>query len=164
MTSTLVKKSSQKKHYLLINIAKQSLDVFEKNSTTPIAHYPISSSRFGLGSELESYRTPLGKFVIDEKFGANAPERMSFKAREATGKIVSLGGDEDLVLTRILTLSGSEPHNANTQERFIYIHGTNQESLIGTPASHGCIRLRNADVIELFEIVNERDEVEIVKE
>ena len=67
----------------------------------------------------------------------------------------------DHVLTRILWLSGLDPENSNTRDRFIYIHGTNQEDLIGTPASHGCIRLRNADMIALFDAVEVGDRVEI---
>jgi hypothetical protein len=72
------------------------------------------------------------------------------------------GGEEDLVLTRILTLDGLDPGNANTLERFVYIHGTNQEQLIGTPASHGCIRLRNADMITLHDMIPAGTPVEIL--
>ncbi|HEX2748401.1 MAG TPA: L,D-transpeptidase, partial [Verrucomicrobiales bacterium] len=71
--------------------------------------------------------------------------------------------ESDHVLTRILWLDGLEEHNANTKDRYIYIHGTNQEELIGTPASHGCIRLTNADVVDLFERVGEGVEVEVSK-
>ena len=152
----------QNKHHLLVSITKQSLEVFEKNSSISVASYPISSSKFGLGSVPESNCTPLGTFFIEKKIGAGAPERMIFKNRMSTGKIAELGGDEDFILSRIFWLSGSDPHNSNTRERFIYFHGTNQEELIGTPASHGCIRLRNADMIELFDLVNEDDLVEII--
>ena len=62
--------------------------------------------------------------------------------------------DEDLVMTRILWLDGLDPENANTHERFIYIHGTNHEESLGEPASHGCIRMRSADLVELFELVD----------
>jgi lipoprotein-anchoring transpeptidase ErfK/SrfK len=86
---------------------------------------------------------------------------MIFRSRIATGKVADQGGEEDLVLTRILWLEGLDPHNANTRQRYIYIHGTNQEHLIGTPASHGCIRLRNNDMIDLFDRVNEGTHVEI---
>jgi lipoprotein-anchoring transpeptidase ErfK/SrfK len=79
----------------------------------------------------------------------------------ATGDIASSGGSEDGVLTRILWLDGMELHNANTKDRFIYIHGTNQEDQIGSPASHGCIRLRNNDVIELFSLVPQGSPVTI---
>jgi hypothetical protein len=80
---------------------------------------------------------------------------MCFKGRKPTGVIASPGGEEDLILSRILWLEGLDPENSNTRDRYIYIHGTNQEDLIGTPASHGCIRLRNNQMIELFDLVEE---------
>ena len=100
--------------------------------------------------------------MIEEKIGDHAPERMIFEARKPTGIIANLEGEEDYVLTRILWLSGLEPENANTRDRYIYIHGTNQENLLGSPASHGCIRLANTAMVELFNIVQEGDLVEIV--
>ena len=69
--------------------------------------------------------------------------------------------EEDLILTRILRLEGLDEDNANTLERCIYIHGTNREDLLGEPASHGCVRLGNADVIELYDMVGAGDLVEI---
>ncbi|MFZ4116004.1 MAG: L,D-transpeptidase family protein [Chthoniobacterales bacterium] len=159
-------KNTKEHHYLKISIPQQRLEVFEEKNgiatKKPFASYPISSSQFGLGTEPESFRTPLGKFIIEKKIGEGAPERMIFKARKPTGVIADLGGEEDYVLTRILWLSGLEPENANTRDRFIYIHGTNQEDRLGSPASHGCIRLANAAVIELFDVVEEGDFVEIV--
>ena len=75
---------------------------------------------------------------------------MVFRSRQPTGEIGLGAPDDDLVLTRILWLEGDEPHNANTRERYIYIHGTNHESQLGEPASHGCVRMRNADIVELI--------------
>jgi hypothetical protein len=124
--------------------------------------YEISTSRFGLGSEEGSYKTPLGRFVITEKFGEGAPPGAVFRSRQMTGEIAMLGGDEDLVLTRIFWLSGLDPHNVNTHDRYIYIHGTNQEALIGQPASHGCVRMRNAEIIVLYDLVPVGTSVEIV--
>jgi lipoprotein-anchoring transpeptidase ErfK/SrfK len=124
--------------------------------------YPISTSKFGLGSEPGSNKTPLGRFVVSEKFGADAAPGAVFKSRAATGEIASQGGDEDLVLTRILWLDGVDEKNANTKERYIYIHGTNQEALLGTPASHGCVRMSNADVSECFDQIPEGSPVEII--
>ena len=86
---------------------------------------------------------------------------MSFKGRVPTGMIASSGGEEDLILSRILWLHGIDPDNANTRDRYIYIHGTNQEEQIGKQASHGCIRLLNLDMIELFNRVKIGDFVEI---
>ena len=86
---------------------------------------------------------------------------MVFRGRLPTGNVADQGGDEDHVLTRILWLDGLDSTNANTRDRYIYIHGTNQEHLIGTAASHGCIRMRNADIIQLFEQVPAGTPVEI---
>lgn len=151
-------------HFLKISIATQTLELFKHladGSTTSIARYPISSSKFGLGTEPGSNKTPLGNFFIEEKIGNGQPAWMIFYRREPTGEIASPGGEIDHVLTRILWLGGLDPENANTHDRYIYIHGTNQENLIGTPASHGCIRMRNADVITLFDAVEVGDRLEI---
>src|SRR5206468_12228007 len=123
--------------------------------------YPISTSRFGIGTEEGSLKTPLGNFRIAEKIGDNAAQGTILKARGAPGPADSLPDTEDFVTTRILWLDGLDEHNANTHDRFIYIHGTKHEDEIGTPASHGCIRMRNADVIELFELVDETTQVVI---
>ncbi|MEY2601730.1 MAG: hypothetical protein QOJ36_1049 [Verrucomicrobiota bacterium] len=123
--------------------------------------YPISSSRFGIGTEEGSLKTPLGRFRIAEKIGDDAAPGTIFKARVALGSDDPMPETEDLITSRILWLDGLEEHNANTRDRFIYIHGTKHEDEIGAPASHGCIRMRNADVIELFELVDETTQVVI---
>jgi lipoprotein-anchoring transpeptidase ErfK/SrfK len=146
--------------FLRVSVPDQRLDLLAGNAV--LASYPISTSKYGLGTEPGSFRTPTGRFVIDEMIGENAPAWAEFKTRQLTGEIATPGGDEDGILTRILWLAGTEPHNANTRDRFIYIHGTNQEALIGTPASHGCVRMRNADVVDLFERVRPGTPVEII--
>lgn len=103
----------------------------------------------------------MGRFRICEKAGEEAPPWSVFKSRLPTGEIATPGGDQDGVLTRILWLEGLDEANRNTRDRFIYIHGTNQEHLIGQPASHGCIRLGNREVMELFSMVPVGTEVEI---
>ena len=118
-----------------------------------ISTYPISTSRFGLGSEEGSMKTPIGQFRIGQKIGDNTLSGTVFKNREPIDQAADSSPDDDLVMSRILWLDGLEEHNANTRDRYIYIHGTNHEEKIGTPASHGCIRMRNADVIELFDLV-----------
>ncbi|MEO6847609.1 MAG: L,D-transpeptidase [Chthoniobacterales bacterium] len=112
--------------------------------------YPVSTSKFGLGFEEGSFKTPTGNFVIKEKFGETAPLFTIFKSRVSTDEISPPGGDEDLILTRILWLGGLDKNNANTYDRYVYIHGTNQEAFIGKPASHGCIRMRNHDIADLY--------------
>ncbi len=123
--------------------------------------YPISTSRFGIGTEEDSLKTPLGRFRIVEKIGDGAAPGTIFKARVALGPDDPPPDTEDFITSRILWLDGLEEENANTRDRFIYIHGTKHEDEIGTPASHGCIRMRNADVIELFKLVDETTQVVI---
>jgi L,D-transpeptidase YbiS len=126
-----------------------------------LARFAISTSRYGLGTLEGSFCTPLGRFRIAEKIGDGAPAWAVFRGRIPTGEIALPGGEEDLVLTRIFWLEGLDAENANTKERYIYFHGTNQESDIGRPASHGCVRLKNDDMIELFNLVPVGAEVEI---
>lgn len=136
-----------------VSISGQRLELREGNLV--LKSYPVSTSAYGLGSEPGSMKTPIGCFEITEKIGHGAPPGAVFKSRLQTGEIGFEEHPDDLVQTRILWLHGLEDHNANTWDRYIYIHGTNHESNIGTPASHGCIRMRNMDVIDLFEEVEQ---------
>jgi lipoprotein-anchoring transpeptidase ErfK/SrfK len=136
---------------LHVSVRDQQLTL--KSGKQSVRTYPVSTSRFGIGSEEGSMKTPLGQFRIAEKFGADTPVGTVFKNREPVGFQDEHPPDDDLVLSRILWLEGLEGHNANTRDRFIYIHGTNHEYKIGEPASHGCIRMRNADLVELFELI-----------
>lgn len=106
-------------------------------------------------------KTPLGRLRIAEKFGAGLPIKTAFKSREPVRTTAEMLEAEDLIMSRILWLDGLEPKNANSYARYIYIHGTNHEGRIGEPASHGCIRMRNADVAELFDLVGVGTEVVI---
>lgn len=156
-----IKKTSKDRprRRIVVDVARQTLRVMEGRRVA--ARFPVSTSRFGLGSAEGSYKTPTGKFRIAQKIGDGVPAWTVFRSRIDTGEIASPGGDEDLVLTRILTLDGLEAANANTLSRYVYIHGTNQEDLIGSPASHGCIRLRNDDMVALFDLVTEGTQVRI---
>ncbi|PYI84429.1 MAG: murein L,D-transpeptidase [Verrucomicrobia bacterium] len=127
-----------------ISIRDQQLTL--KEDETPIRSYPVSTSRFGIGTEEGSMKTPTGRFRVAEKIGADMP-------RDTVSDPLPL--TEDLVMSRILWLDGLDEHNANTRDRFIYIHGTKLEDKIGSPASHGCVRMRNADIIDLFDLVEE---------
>ena len=134
-----------------VSISKQQLIL--KDGRAVVRTFPISSSRFGVGSEEGTLKTPSGKFRIAEKIGAGLPQDTAFQSRvprRATKKMLRA---EDLIMSRILWLEGLERSNANTHDRYIYIHGTNHEETIGRPDSHGCIRMRNRDVAELFEMV-----------
>jgi lipoprotein-anchoring transpeptidase ErfK/SrfK len=136
-----------------VSIRDQRLTL--KEDETPIRTYPVSTSRFGVGTEQGSMKTPTGRFSVTEKIGGDTPSGTVFQSRVALKPGDPLPPTEDLVMSRILWLDGLEEHNANTRDRFIYIHGTKHEDKIGTPASHGCVRMRNADVVELFTLVDE---------
>ncbi len=125
--------------------------------------YVVSTSKFGIGSEPGSYKTPTGQFRVAEKIGDGAVPGEIFISREPTGKLGAEGDPKDHVQTRILWLDGHEPCNANTHERYVYIHGTNAESQLGTPASYGCVRMSNLDVIDLYDQVPVGVAVEIVE-
>jgi len=136
-----------------------------------IRQYPVSTATNGAGEQNGSYCTPRGRHRIAEKIGAGAALYAAFRARVPTGEIWTPALDaedpgRDWILTRILWLEGLEPGrnkggSVDSHARYIYIHGTNEEHRIGTPASHGCIRMRNADVAELFDLVEVGTEVRI---
>jgi lipoprotein-anchoring transpeptidase ErfK/SrfK len=139
-------------HHIVISTRDQKLAVLDRG--TLMATYPISTSKFGLGDSLRSSRTPLGQLEVAKKIGDNAPVGTVFKDRVRTGEIVAPNSPgRDPIVTRILWLRGREAQNANAFGRYIYIHGTPEERLIGTPASYGCIRMRSTDVVQLYNIV-----------
>ncbi|HEY2800012.1 MAG TPA: L,D-transpeptidase [Chthoniobacterales bacterium] len=134
---------------LHVSVRDQRLDL--RAGERLLASYPVSTSRFGLGFEEGSKKTPSGRFRISEKIGAGSPPGTVFRGRVPLAPNDPLPETEDLILSRILWLDGIEPQNANTHDRFIYIHGTNHEDDIGRPGSHGCVRMKSADLIALFE-------------
>jgi hypothetical protein len=121
------------------------------------AEYVISTARNGLGASRNSNRTPEGLHRVVRKFGEGVPPRGIFKARQFTGEVASgETANDDLITSRILWLDGMEPGvneggSVDSMERGIYIHGTADEASLGTPSSHGCIRMRNSDVIALYD-------------
>jgi lipoprotein-anchoring transpeptidase ErfK/SrfK len=145
-----MKKSAQVKIH--ISVRQQRLTL--KSGQKKLGRYPVSTSRFGLGTEEGSMKTPTGRFRIAEKIGDGMPLGTVFKSRRRVKVTKKLMRDADLVMTRILWLDGLDPENANTRQRFIYIHGTNHEESIGEPTSHGCIRMRSTDLLELFELID----------
>ena len=142
-----------------ISIADQLLTL--RRDGEIVREYPISTSRFGIGAEEGSMKTPVGNFRIAEKIGHGTAPGTIFEARVALGPDDPLPDTDDFITSRILWLDGIDEHNANTRDRFIYIHGTKHEDRIGVPDSHGCVRMRNADVIELFDLVDETTQVVI---
>ncbi|MEY2547937.1 MAG: hypothetical protein QOD64_519 [Verrucomicrobiota bacterium] len=152
-----MKKSQQVK----IQISVRDQQLVLRRGRKKLAAYPVSTSRFGLGSKEGSFKTPTGTFRIAEKIGEEIPPGTVFKSRLPVRATKKMLREDDLVMTRILWLDGLEPRNANTHSRYVYIHGTNHEEDVGTPASHGCVRMKNEDVIELFDRVTEGTPVEI---
>src|SRR5437867_11604909 len=140
-----------------ISIGDQKLTL--KDGDTPIRSYPVSTSRFGIGTEMGSMKTPTGRFRVAEKIGGDTPSGTVFRSRVALESVDPLPPTEDLVMSRILWLDGLDEHNANTRDRYIYIHRTKHEDKIGIPDSHGCVRMRNTDVVELFALVDEGAQV-----
>lgn len=146
---------------LEVDIAKQ-LMTLSKDSEL-IRTYLVSTAKNGAGEKINSGQTPRGRHVIRAKIGAHAPENAVFVARRPTGELYTSAlraqfPDRDWILTRIFWLSGLEPGknrmgDVDTMRRYIYIHGTPDDVQMGVPGSKGCIRMRNQDIIELFDIV-----------
>ena len=154
-----------------VHIPEQKLELLD-DAGKAIRCYAVSSSEKGVGELVDSNCTPRGKHVIRAKIGAGQPVNTVFLRRRPTGEIYSpeLGEkhpDRDWILTRILWLSGLEPGfnrlgECDTMRRYIYIHGTPDSARLGIPGSHGCIRMHNADLVELFDMVSTGTTVEII--
>lgn len=154
-----------------MELRTQRLELFEGERR--IGAWPVSTAACGAGERDGSLQTPRGLHEIRAKIGAGAPEGAVFEGRRATGEVCTperarAETGRDFVLTRILWLRGLERgrnrgRGVDSMRRYIYIHGTPDEAALGTPASHGCVRMRNADVIELFEQVEPGTRVEIVE-
>ena len=146
---------------LWIDISAQSLRVYRAEQM--IVSYPVSTALKGTGCQQDSFQTPTGLHQIIEKIGDNQPTGMIFKGRQPTGEIAAIELSDsdtgsDLITSRILWLDGMEPgvnrgNGVDTHDRYIYIHGTNEEGRVGQAVSHGCIRMKNDDVIDLFDRV-----------
>jgi lipoprotein-anchoring transpeptidase ErfK/SrfK len=148
------------RHQVIISIPEQRMALLEDGA--PVATYPVSTSKFGLGDLPGTSWTPLGRLEIAKKIGDGAPSGSAFKDRRPTGEIVPPDSPgRDIIVTRILWLRGEEPQNAGAYSRYIYIHGTPEERNIGLPVSYGCIRMRSRDVIELFNVVGTGAQVKI---
>lgn len=153
-----------------ISIRKQELELLDDEGA-PLRRYPISSAKNGVGEQNGSYCTPRGRHIVRAKIGAGQPPNTVFVERRPTGEIYTpelarAYPDRDWILTRILWLSGREPGfnrlgRVDTMRRAIYIHGSPDAAEMGRPGSHGCIRMRNPDVIELYDLTPVRTPVEI---
>jgi len=154
--------SVDKSNQMVVSVRDQKMLLVRQGK--PVKAYPISTSKFGLGSQNGSNRTPLGNHIVAKKIGAGAPKGAVFKSRRRTGAIVKPNTPgRDPIVTRILWLSGRDSHNRNTFGRCVYIHGTPAENKIGRPASYGCIRMKSKDVIDLYRRVGVGAGVKIIR-
>ncbi len=147
--------------YVVVSSELQQLYVFKDQQV--LRTYKISTAKNGLGEQKNSYQTPRGMHIIRAKIGTNLPINAIFKGRRFYGEVYNAMMNEknpcrDWILTRILWLSGLETGfnrlgNVDTMQRYIYIHGSPDERPMGQPTSRGCIRMRNDDIIEFFDLV-----------
>jgi lipoprotein-anchoring transpeptidase ErfK/SrfK len=152
-----------------IALAEQRLDLLQGGA--PFRSYPISTSKNGAGERAGSHQTPRGAHLIRAKIGAGAPLGAVFRGRRPTGEIYSEAlaraqPGRDWILTRILWLSGLEVGrnrlgDVDTMRRYVYIHGTPDSTTLGVPGSIGCVRMANAAIVELFDLVPAGTRVEI---
>jgi lipoprotein-anchoring transpeptidase ErfK/SrfK len=152
-----------------VDISEQVLYLYCRyaDSNEEVKTYPVSTSKYGIGNKAHSNKTPLGLHHIKGKIGDGAPSGTIFKGLQNTGRIAKInapGGD--VITTRVMRLQGLERginlgSGIDSYKRYIYIHGTAEENKIGIPASHGCVRMYNRDVIDLFDRVTEDTKVNI---
>ena len=157
---------------IVVRISAQQLELLD-DAGRPLRRYAVSSSGKGVGEMRGSFRTPRGRHIIRAKIGAGQPLNTVFAGRRPTGEVYTpeLGAqfpDRDWMLTRILWLSGREVGfnrlgECDTMRRYIYIHGTPDSVPLGIPDSHGCIRMHNADLVELFDLVPAGTAVDIIE-
>lgn len=158
---------------LVVSVARQTLTVVDDQGEG-LREYLVSTAKAGVGEVSGSYRTPRGQHLIRAKIGAGQPENTVFVRRRPTGELwtpelAAQFPGRDWILTRILWLSGCEPGrnrcgDVDTMRRYVYIHGSPDSAEMGVPGSHGCIRMRNADIVELFDRVPCYSEVEITED
>ena len=147
---------------MIVSVRDQSMLLVRDGR--PQKLYPISTSKFGLGSASGSNRTPLGNLEIAQKIGDEARLGAVFKGRRQTGEVLRPNTPgRDPIVSRIMWLRGKESSNANTHRRLIYIHGTPEERNIGRPASYGCIRMKSRDVIDLYKRVGVGADVQVIR-
>lgn len=154
---------------IVINLAAQTLVL-----SAAVRHcYTVSTAANGAGELRDSHQTPRGRHVIRAKIGAGAPINTVFRGRRPSGEqyspqLAKNSSHNDWILTRILWLGGLQPEKnrggrVDTLRRYIYIHGTPDSTLLGVPGSIGCIRMRNIDIVELFDLVKVGERVDIIE-
>lgn len=147
---------------MVVSVTDQKLLLVKDGK--PVKSYTISTSKFGIGSKNGSNYTPLGQMQVARKIGDGYPSGMVFKSRRATGEVIRPNAPgRDPIVGRIMWLHGQEAQNANTFKRCVYIHGTPEEWRLGTPASYGCIRMGQKDVVDLYDRIGEGAEVRVMR-
>ncbi len=137
---------------ILVSVHDQQLAIVERGAV--VARYRISTSKFGIGDSLGSYKTPVGSMFVCNKIGDNLPSGAVIKGRSFTGEILKPNAPgRDPIVSRVIWLRGTETQNRHAYDRCIYIHGTAEEKQVGKPVSFGCIRMRSKDVISLYDQV-----------
>src|SRR3984957_7387659 len=148
-------------HRILVSVADQSLALYHKERLLGL--FPVSTSRFGLGDRPGSRATPLGRMEVAKMIGAGAPLGAVFKSRRQTGEVLAPDAPgRDPIVTRIIWLKGLEAQNRNAFARCIYIHGTPEERNVGHPASFGCVRMKSADMLRVFNAIGVGATVDII--
>jgi lipoprotein-anchoring transpeptidase ErfK/SrfK len=138
---------------IVVSVADQELALIAHGKV--VKRFAISTSKFGTGDAVGSYRTPLGETFVSAKIGDGLPAGAVIKNRNATGEIVKANAPgRDAIVSRVIWLRGMDGTTAHTRDRCIYIHGTAEEQRIGRRASYGCIRMRSRDVIALYSLVH----------
>ena len=147
---------------VVVSVREQKLGIYTQGKLTK--QYVISTSKFGLGDQKGSYRTPVGKHEIIAKIGQGLPAGAVLKSRRWNGEVLKPNAPgRDPIVSRILWLRGTERANKNAANRFIYIHGTTEENRLGHPASYGCVRMGMKDVVDFFNNVRVGAKVVITK-
>jgi lipoprotein-anchoring transpeptidase ErfK/SrfK len=138
---------------IVVSVADQELALIARGKV--VRRFPVSTSKFGTGDAVGSYRTPLGETFVSAKVGDGLPIGAVIKNRNATGEILKANAPgRDAIVSRVIWLRGMDGTTANTRDRCIYIHGTAEERRVGRRASFGCIRMRSKDVIVLYDLVH----------
>lgn len=154
--------SVDSRNKMVVSVRDQKMLLYRDGK--PIKAYKVSTSKFGLGDQPGSNRTPLGRMKVAKKIGTGAPTGAVFKSRRPTGEVLKPNAPgRDPIVSRILWLSGTDYNNRNAFRRFIYIHGTPEVYKLGRPASYGCIRMGCDDVVDLYNRVGQGADVYVVR-
>jgi lipoprotein-anchoring transpeptidase ErfK/SrfK len=147
---------------MLVSVRDQKMLLIRDGQ--PVKAYKISTSKFGLGDQPGSNRTPLGRMKVAKKIGCGQPAGAVFKSRRPTGEVLKPNAPgRDPIVSRILWLTGTNAYNRNAYRRYIYIHGTPEVNRLGTPASFGCIRMGTRDVVDLYNRVGTGADVYVMR-